>query len=83
MQSDPVRITGPMTGAQSRILTPQAVRFLVKLATMFEPRRRRLMDARRERQLRIDAGELPDFPAETAEIRKSSWKVAEPMAGSV
>jgi malate synthase len=75
-QSDPVRITGPMIGAQDRILTPEAVRFLVKLSTMFETRRRRLLEARRTRQQQIDEGRMPDFPAETAQVRRSHWKVA-------
>ncbi len=79
-QSEPVRITGTAAGIEDRILTPQAVRFLVKLSTMFEPRRRRLLEARRARQERIDAGEMPDFPQETAEIRKARWKVAPPPA---
>jgi len=80
MQSDPVQITGPETGAESRILTPQAIRFLVKLSTMFESRRRRLLKDRHARQQRLDAGEMPDFPAETAEIRASRWSVAETPA---
>ena len=76
MQSDPVQITGPVTGSEDRILTPQAIRFLVKLATQFEPRRRRILEARTLRQQQIDAGELPQFPVETAEIRRSRWSVA-------
>jgi len=81
-QSDPVTITGQISGPhrpcrQDRILTPPAVRFLVKLSTMFEARRRRLLEARRARQERIDHGEPIDFPRETAEIRHSRWKVAE------
>jgi len=79
-QSEPVRITGPLTEAQRRILTPEAVRFLMKLSTLFEPRRRRLLEARRSRQHEIDNGRPPEFPAETAELRKSSWKVAETPA---
>jgi malate synthase len=75
-QGDPVRLAGPTTGAQDRILTPEAIRFLVKLSTMFEPRRRRLLEARRKRQQEIDDGQMPDFPAETAKIRQSHWKVA-------
>ena len=43
---------------------------------MFEPRRRRLLEARRTRQQQIDEGDMPDFPAETAQIRRSHWKVA-------
>ena len=75
-QIDPIRITGTAAEFKDRILTPPAVRFLLKLSTMFEPRRRRLLEARRARQERINAGELPDFPAETAEIRQRRWKVA-------
>ena len=71
-QSDPVRIVGPLTGAEDQVLTPQAIRFLIKLSTMFEPRRRRLLQARRLRQGDLDAGEMPDFPTETAEIRQSA-----------
>jgi malate synthase len=76
-QSEPARVTGPATDAQKRVLTPEAIRFLVKLATLFEPRRKRLLEMRQERQAALNSGELPDFPVETAEIRKSRWKVAE------
>jgi len=78
--NDPVHITDLETGPQDRILTPQAVHFLVKLAKRFEPRRRQLLEARQARQEAIDAGELPEFPSETAEIRRATWKVAEPRA---
>src|SRR4051794_197615 len=61
LQSDPVRLTGRSIGAQERILTPEAVRFLVKLASLFEPRRRRLLEARRERQEELDRGQMPHF----------------------
>lgn len=77
---DPVQITGQCTGAEDEILTPQAVRFLVKLSTMFEPRRRRLLAARRLRQQEINAGEMPDFREDTAEIRAAPWRVAEAPA---
>jgi malate synthase len=81
MQLDPVRVTGRSIPEQDRVLTPGAIRFLVKLATMFESRRRKLLNARKERQQLLDAGEFPDFPAETAEIRNAPcWKVQEPPA---
>jgi malate synthase len=80
MPTSPVRIEGPSIEAQERILTPEAMRFLVKLSTLFEARRQRLLEARRGRQERIDAGELPDFPTYSDEIRRSSWKVAEAPA---
>jgi malate synthase len=75
-QPSRVRITGTPIEAQQRILTPEAVQFLVKLSALFEPRRKRLLDDRRARQERLNHGEMPDFPAETAEIRRSSWRVA-------
>ena len=40
------------------------------------PRRKALLAARVERQARFDAGEVPDFPAETADIRAAEWRVA-------
>ena len=79
-QSETVRITGPTIGAQDRVLTPQAVEFLVKLSTLFEQRRRRLLGDRRARQQQIGQGELPDFPAETADIRRAAWKIADTPA---
>ena len=42
----------------------------------FDPERRRLLAARQERQERLDAGERPDFLAETRDIRESDWQVA-------
>jgi malate synthase len=59
----------------SAILTPQALAFTAKLARKFEARRRELMAARALRQARFDAGERPDFPAETASIRESEWTI--------
>jgi malate synthase len=69
-------IAGPMNEAQRRILTPEAIRFVTKLCCAFEPRRQRLLEARRQRQIEIDAGIMPDFPAETHEIREAEWSIA-------
>ena len=59
-----------------QILTPEALGFLVELERKFGPERLRLLDARTERQERLDAGEKPDFLKETAQIRAGDWKVA-------
>ena len=59
-----------------QILTPEALAFLVELERKFGPERLRLLDARKERQKRLDAGEKPDFLKETAQIRAGDWKVA-------
>ncbi len=61
---------------QERILTPDAMRFVTELSKFAETRRRELLEKRRQRQHAIDAGRLPDFLPETAEIRRAEWKVA-------
>ena len=60
----------------SCILAENAVRFVTRLARAFEPRRQQLLAARRERQLEIDNGKMPDFLPGTAHIRQSDWQVA-------
>jgi malate synthase len=58
-------------------LTPEALVFVAGLQREFGTRRRDLLAARTERQERIDAGELPDFLAETSAVREDrEWKVA-------
>ncbi|HEX6742389.1 MAG TPA: malate synthase A [Sphingomicrobium sp.] len=57
------------------ILTEGALDFLAELHERFDSRRRALLDERLDRQARFDAGELPDFPKETLEIRASDWTV--------
>ncbi|HEU5370135.1 MAG TPA: malate synthase A [Ktedonobacterales bacterium] len=73
---DGVEITGPVTPAFAEILTPAALGFVAMLAREFGKRRETLLQARVERQARIDAGQLPDFLPETATIRQSDWTIA-------
>jgi malate synthase len=59
------------------VLTPHALAFAAHLHRSFKVRRQRLLAERRERQARFDAGELPDFLANTAHLRDDrSWGVA-------
>ena len=74
--ADGVELLGAVTPAYSEILTPEAMRFLANLARRFEGTRQERLAARVKRQAEIDAGVLPDFPAETAEIRAQAWTVA-------
>ncbi|WP_339097492.1 malate synthase A [Deinococcus sp. VB142] len=69
-------ITAPVKPEYAEILTPEALEFVAELHRRFEPRRRELMKKREERQQRLDAGELPDFLPETAEIRAGDWKIS-------
>src|SRR5436305_7741249 len=76
LRGDGIELRGPVTEAYSEILTPDALRFVSKLARRFEPTRQERLAARVMRQAEIDAGTLPDFPPETAEIRAKAWTVA-------
>ena len=71
-----VEILGTRNAQIDEILTPEAMKFVVDLERRFGPRRRELLAARVQRQARLDAGEKPNFLPQTAEIRKSDWKVA-------
>jgi malate synthase len=71
-----VSVTGAMEPGYEDILSAEALAFLGELHRRFDGKRRELLAARDERQRRYDAGELPDFLAETASIREGDWKVA-------
>src|ERR1700686_1147337 len=71
-----IQITAPVSDAHKSVLTPDAVAFLKKLSSTFEERRQQCLAQRREKQARIDKGELPDFLPETASVRKAEWSVA-------
>ena len=77
-----VEFLAPITDSYAEILTPQAVAFTVDLQRTFNARRKALLDARHERQKRLDAGEKPNFLAETKAIRESEWTVA-PLPGDI
>jgi len=70
-----LNLIGEMTKEFAEILTPEAIRFVTSLEQTFGDRRRELLQKRQERQQQIDAGKLPDFLEETAEIRKGSWTI--------
>ena len=72
-------IKGETAGYDS-ILTPAALAFVESLAEQFGGRRAALLEQRRERQERINGGELPGFLADTADIRNADWQVADAPA---
>ncbi|MGE0803312.1 MAG: malate synthase A [Lautropia sp.] len=71
-----MQIDAPVSAAFAEILTPDALALVAKLHRTFEPRRRELLAARAARAERLDAGERPDFLAETKAIRDGDWKIA-------
>ena len=71
----PTELRGPV-GEFAHILSPEALAFVADLEHQFGPRRRELLQARTERQSRLDDGDLPRFLASTESVRKAEWKVA-------
>src|SRR5262245_4418765 len=71
-----VEVLGPRSPESDAILTPEALAFVAKLHRASDGRRRELLARRTRVQAEIDAGKLPDFLSETADIRKGDWKVA-------
>jgi malate synthase len=77
-----VELLAPISETHAQILTPEAVAFIVDLHRTFDARRKELLNARYERQRRLDGGEKPDFLSETRQIRESEWTVA-PIPGDI
>jgi malate synthase len=71
-----VDLLAPVQGRAEQVLSPEALEFVAGLHRTFNARRKELLEARAKRQERIAAGELPDFLAETREIREGDWQVA-------
>ncbi len=71
-----VVVSAEVSAEFAEILTPPALEFVAKLHRTHEKRRAELLALRAARQLRFDAGEMPDFLPETAHIRASEWTIA-------
>lgn len=68
------QFTAPIEGFD-RILTPEAIEFLVQLHSHFSGRVHGLLEARTRRQKLLDAGQFPDFLDETLHTRQSHWRI--------
>ncbi|HEY2395601.1 MAG TPA: malate synthase A [Rudaea sp.] len=71
-----VQINATLHPRFDEILSADALAFVAKLHRAFEARRQTLLKERAERQKRIDAGEMPDYPAGTKHVRDGDWKIA-------
>ncbi|MFM0287267.1 malate synthase A [Paraburkholderia megapolitana] len=71
-----VQITSDIAPGFETILTTEALELVAKLHRAFEPRRQELLKLRVERTKRLDAGERPDFLADTKSVRDAEWTIA-------
>ena len=70
-------VSGADLPAGKRVLTREALAFVARLERELGARRRELLAARATREARLEAGEEPDFLAETARVRAGEWRVAQ------
>jgi len=73
---DGVEVEGPAEPRFDEILSDEALAFVAGLQREFGGRRDELLEARAERQARLDEGERPDFLGATRSIRDADWRVA-------
>ncbi|HEX2250492.1 MAG TPA: malate synthase A [Gemmatimonadales bacterium] len=71
-----LEIRAPEFADARQIISPEALEFLTLLARHFGPRRKALLQRRKEVQQCLREGTLPDFLPETHEVRERSWTVA-------
>ena len=71
-----VAIAAPLHQRFEEILDHDALAFVATLHRAFNSRRKELLQARTARQARIDAGQMPEFLAETRHVREADWKIA-------
>lgn len=69
-----VALAGEWRPSYANALGPQAMQFVAALHRRFDASRRELLAARTRRQELFDAGHLPDFPAETQDLREAKWQ---------
>ncbi|MDQ2913836.1 MAG: malate synthase A [Chloroflexota bacterium] len=77
MRTVAAQIHAPANEGFPDVLTPDALDFLGRLHREVEPVRRTLLEKRAEVADRLRSGGTFDFLAETANVRKSAWRVAD------
>lgn len=70
-----VSLRGKISETYAEILSPEALNFLAMLQRRFEAERLRLLELRETIQQQLDQGWLPDFLAETTDIRDRDWQI--------
>ncbi|NDJ63256.1 MAG: malate synthase A [Chloroflexi bacterium] len=74
--ADGISLTEAIKPEYSEILTPDALNLVAQLARALTQRRDELLAQRAERLAALEAGHMPDFLPETADVRAGDWRVA-------
>jgi malate synthase len=78
-----VEVVAPWLDGYEQVLTAEALELLATLHRTFEPRRAELLEARAVRDAELAGGAIPDFLAETKDVRQGDWQVAQLAPGLV
>ncbi len=70
-----VQLTKNLEEGDDKVINTETMQFLASLHRRFEKKRQQILDARKSRQLILDAGQLPNFLTTTEDIRRSNWKI--------
>ena len=71
-----IEIQAAKVPGAERIVTPEALQFLHKLARVFGQRRKELLQRRLQVQRDIKSGKTPGFLDDTRDVRDAAWTVA-------
>jgi malate synthase len=70
-----IEVTGEWKKGYETVLTQDALAFIEKLQTTFNPRRKELLQERVQKQKKLDQGAKLDFLESTAHIRNGDWQI--------
>ncbi|MGL4475702.1 MAG: malate synthase A [Shewanella sp.] len=74
-QQSALKIVGKNIPGVDAVFTEGALSFVEGLCQTFMPERDHLLEVRKQKQLLIDNGQLPDFLPQTRSIRDSEWQI--------
>ena len=71
-----IDISGPSSADTTKVLTREALAFVAELEAKFGPTRTALLERRKQRDAEIASGKSYGLLADTAAVRRGTWKVA-------
>ena len=74
-QNSSVQLTMDLEEGDEKVISAETVQFLAYLHRRFEKKRQQILEARKTRQLLLNAGQRPRFLTTTNDIKKTNWKI--------
>ncbi|CAF1454498.1 unnamed protein product [Adineta ricciae] len=74
-QDSSVQLTMDLEEGDEKVISTETIQFLASLHRRFEKKRQQILEARKTRQLLLNAGQRPKFLTTTGDIKKTNWKI--------